>query len=426
MAEGSVNVELRLVLDKMLRQDIPAAKAAIRANMAAATSAAGGTPQQQTERTAQAMDKVAASTKKATTELEKQLRVWRELNKGGVAPGMKIVDASGRSSGPAGPGGWRAGATVPMSGGGLATAPGYFGPTPPRLPYSGPPPPVISGGGAGGGGANTALAAMGGFSGRFGMSGIATAARAGPAGAAIAAVVAALLAMRKAIHEVNEAMERARSLYAKQLTSGGLPGGFIARRAMMAEIVGVSEEQVFQYGEAVKRLNGQLKWSVYHTQRAVPELTATAYAFKVLAIDIKTVFMRIAVDLSPMLRQTAHGLSVLAKSVSVLYNAVMSNPMAKFMMRLAYNNSVMGAIARLGKSKDEGPMGAPESSAMRLQTSAWERMGLVIGTGPGSNYPRETAMNTRKAATYLESILRTMAPRGDTTSNVLLPKGNKP
>ena len=48
-----------------------------------------------------------------------------------------------------------------------------------------------------------------------------------------------------------------------------------------------------------------------------------------------------------------------------------------------------------------GEAPSPETSARRLQTSSWERMGLVLGAGGGQNYAKDTAANTKRIAEIL-------------------------
>ena len=56
----------------------------------------------------------------------------------------------------------------------------------------------------------------------------------------------ALMGLKKIVSETGSAFEYARSSYAKSLMSGGLGVGFSIRRAALADILGVSEKDVFK------------------------------------------------------------------------------------------------------------------------------------------------------------------------------------
>lgn len=417
---SEINVELRLLLDKFMRVDLPKAKAAIQATVGTAATGGGapgtsGGPAGAVDKAATAQNKLAASTRKATDELTRQLRAWRELHRGGIAPGMTIRTGAG---GTPGTGAWTPGAVVQMTGGGLASAAGaaalntairakghrlmpdwYLQQGAERAAGMGP---LFCGGGGGGGLSSQARRALGAFAGRFGLSGIGTAAGAGVVGVAAGAATAALLTLRSAAYRVADAMERARALYAKQLTSGGLPGGFVAYRSALAEVIGVGEDDVWQYGKAVSYLSKQLEWSSGRAAALTPELTATSWAFQVLKQDVRAAWMGIAHDLAPALQMVAKLGSVGARQLNL-----------KNLIGLALGpaqGSILGGLI----SKIPGAAApAPTVSAQRLQASAWERMGLVIGTGGGgTQYMRETAQATKRSASLLERIAGSLMVTG--------------
>lgn len=406
--QGEISVELRLLLDKMLRQDIPAAKAAIRANMQAALGASGGTPAA-TEKTAQAMDKVAQSTRRVNRELDEQLRRWRLLERFRTP---RIIEGGASTGG--GTGGWQPGATVAMTGGGLAT----------------PPPKGLGGGGP------TTLATMASNVIHAPLSSVAQTAVKAAAGLAALRVAVGLVAFafreitapaRAAAQLFRQMADAARTMYAKQLTSGGLPGGFVARRALLADVIGVGEDQVFQYGQAVDLVNKKLNFAVAVYKETTPSLTGVSYELRALGHDFKALGMLIANEVAPSVRKAVFGIRqvlesfgpYLAKAFRMALEAGIQAALAPTPL-LRYLKAVLPQLI-----PDPGAAGGPMASSMRLQASAWERMGLVIGSGPGSNYPRETALNTRRIHEGIQTLIKVVSPRGE-SAPAARPKGNRP
>lgn len=232
----------------------------------------------------------------------------------------------------------------------------------------------------------------------------------GPLAVAVFAAVAALVAFRRALDEVPPAMERARNMYAKQLTSGGLPGGFVAQQSALAGVLGVGEDNVWQYAQAVEYLNQRLAWSSKQIAATTPALAAAAWEFKVLEKNVQAAWMRMAHDLAPVLISVARGASIVVEALSNLREVMIRFiPMAQLLRLLPGG---------------EAPM--PTVSAKRFQPSAWERMGLVIGGGMGGiQYARDTEKNTRRTANAMERLLANVG-RGAAIVMSHLPLPNRP
>lgn len=314
-----------------------------------------------------------------------------------------------------------------------------------------------------------AINAIGATAGRFGLSGAGTALRAGPIGIAIAAAVAGLLAFGHAVRRVFDALEEARSRYAKQLSSGGLPGGFITSRSVLSEVIGVSEREVLQYGDAVTFLNERLKLSSAELTRTTRTLTAVAWNWRVVGVNIRALWAQIASALAPAMNMVAKALSAwiefireigfsegIAKAanlaISLLVGAlallvvpamagmtaiVALGDAIQYFVRQVMNSfyritgqadkisnedvfaETKKGLAAIGKmlgvlgrgSATEIAPGA-QASSRRLETSPWERMGLVMGSGMGLNPARETARNTRQTVQLLKKLVQqSAAPR---------------
>lgn len=421
---GEISVELRLLLTK-LKGDISAAAKQVKEGM----NAQVGQTATGTEKAATAQEKLTRKVKDTTRALKEQkeaaLAAWRASL---PAPVIRDLSRPASQSVPQ----YIAARTIISSRipyRPLKKMPFYHGSAPPVISPPIIAPPVIpASGGAGGSGINwnSAISGAGGFMGRFGLSGAASAMRAGPIGVAIAAVVVGLLAMRRALQETVNAMERARQLYARQLTSGGLSAGFVAHRSALANVLGVGEQEVYHYAGAIKGLSERMAWSSKITAENYRGATEASWAWKALGEDIKAAWMRVANDLGPALRALANGLSVMVRLFSDL-RQVFVDMAAKIPLLTANFRSmaslfaIAGTLAGGGSIKDalkagreafNSPFntgtvdaGNPPASARRLAVSAWERMGLVLGVGGGTNWAEQTAKNTRQLVTLLSRSL---------------------
>lgn len=263
-----------------------------------------------------------------------------------------------------------------------------------------------AGGGGGGGGLTpVGAAAMGGAAG-------------GIAGLIVTAIVKAFQAIVRAIaaaiQSLTNALNRAASLYAKQLQSGGLPGGFIAQRSALAGVMGVSEEQVYQYSDAVRSLNQRLSYSSKINAETNRSVTGAAWSMRILGEDFKALAMVAANSLAPAIRQLANLMHALMAGLGpIIVKGIVQIFKSAFEVGL---KMVAGSIAvnfMKGFLDKIDPGAAPNASvsSKRLQSSSWERMGLVIGQGVSSNPLKATELNTRRTALLLKDIKSFLAPR---------------
>jgi hypothetical protein len=258
-----------------------------------------------------------------------------------------------------------------------------------------------------------------------------------PFGAAIAGLATTVLGL-------NKAMQDARHLYAKSLTSGGLPFAFVAQRSAIASVLGVGEREVFHFGQSVSVLAGKLHWASKTMAETVRTNTMVAWNFKVAWENVSASFSTLVDELSPMLNKiaemtskAAQGTGEAVKTISEEVRAQMekAGPAAEFAKRwgLEIKNrepwedksvpiwrfqSTGGADVsakvmekyrrdfseqiKLIWNKDKAP--PAEAFANRYKTSPWERMGLVLGT-MGNNPQQETAKNTGKTVQLLQKYL---------------------
>jgi len=399
MASGKVSVELRLVLDK-LNADIKAAAASMRAGLSKdmSSTAAG------TEKAANAQTKLADEVKKANTALKDQVR---------------IIDGT-RSRKPTR-------FHIPWStdaGGGLATDPNaFFNPGRPKgAPGTAPPamfpiprPPVIPPSQSGIGLLGKAI--QGGLA-----SPLAIAAQVGAALAGLRVAIgliqyafrAMLIPVRALQRAFMMAAESARRLYARGLQSGGQGMGFIAQRSMLADTIGVSEEEVYSYGSAVRYLNGQLAFATNVAAGTNASLTATAWSLRVVQADLKALSSLLAYEISDAVRLLARMFHQLATEIAPVMSIIGKVIKTSLLTAMTLAATSLGpamavAFARIamkaGFGKDAPGMG---SEIKRMPFSAWEKMGLVVGTGGGNNFAQQTAQHTKKTSENTAKLIELM------------------
>lgn len=295
-------------------------------------------------------------------------------------------------------------------------------------------------GGAGGPPAGlSALSAMG-------IPYVSTLARAAftPWGIAIASAAVGLMAFKKAVRETAEAAERARQLYAKALSSGGLPLGFIAQRSNLARIMGVGEREVYGYAAAFTYLNEKVRWASRIQAETVRPLTALSWEWKILRMNLEATFSAIAVDAAPILQKFAQNLQLfvqgLRNTAFMVTELVRNSPTGRvtdmatrggsalnaFVAAIA-RGATTGAAFRAAREAASSPYGAnvnqapmPAAMANRTPGSMWERMGLVVGAG-GPSPAQRTAQHTGQMVVLLNRLVQMRAPMsGDRDLNFAL------
>ena len=386
MADGTVGIEARLLLQK-LQADIRAAAQMMKSGLSAG---AQGTAKE-TEKSATAMDKFTTATRRATSALrekrEAALAAWRAS-----VPAPNITDAS---IGAATRTKYGAGASIAMGGFGLATPAGL--PKPPAIP-----PPLPTG-----------ITSKGPFAGVLGQSIL--------LGGMLASVRVALGYMRFAVDALlapmkglaammKSSVESGRRTYTNAVMSGtGL--GFGAHRESIARVIGVGVQDIYQFGSAVANLSKQLREASIANARTAQDLAALSFQTGVLKENINALQNQFSAGLAPVLKDIATVVSKFTGAVvgmieqfSDAFKDMMEN-IAK--LALGMGNKWLGEIIRnfLAKLGAGGATAqAMDGSARRYQTSPWERMGLVLGQGPSGNHARETANNTRRMVALLQKL----------------------
>ena len=233
--------------------------------------------------------------------------------------------------------------------------------------------------------------------------------------AAATAVGLALKALGAVVSETTKAFENARQLYAKALTSGmGL--GFTAKRSMVANIMGVSETEVFRFGAQMAYLNPRLQQASEILAKTARPLTQVSWEFKILLADLSATFSEIANQATPALMGFIDALDLLIKKLNDHPNLI-NWGLAVVSPSIAYYKMVGQGLGHLlGTDKAQSKMPGITSWMKQLPASSWEKMGLQVGPN-ANNYAKQTAQNTRSMAKDLSTVARFILSHGGTVSN---------
>jgi len=411
MSDGEVKIDLRLMLDK-LKGDIAKAAKEISKGLAGLGVGGGGPGSGPGAAKPPAeIEAVTNSAKNATGALKLMVEQWRKARASGIEPGQVITGLEAGSEKPemldpakiwseqvAQIKQWRNQGLRGYNmqeffsgrnrGGGLATAP-------PVASGGGGVPPVI---GRGSGAAPTSLTSI--ISNFFNKN------LTGPQ-TVLAKFTGGLAALRVAFGLVSYAVsmvigalkmlvlnaaEAARKMYAAALQSGGLPVGFIARRNILAEVLGVGEQDVWQYGKAIQAVDLSVRKSTDTLARNNKVLTGVGWQTSALGIAFRALWSEIALGLAPITSILIAGFTGLAWILTDLFRA--ANLLMLPFRKLLEMMHIMIKVP------------TPTASAGRYPTSTFERQGLVVGSIGGGSPAMQTAKNTAKTSTLLEKILQ--------------------
>jgi hypothetical protein len=137
-------------------------------------------------------------------------------------------------------------------------------------------------------------------------------ARLGVAGIGVAAGFSLL---QKSIRETSAAYENARNIYAKSLVSG-LSIGFVTKRSLIAETLGVSENEIFRFGAALGYLAPKLSWASDTLAKTTIPLTAVSYQLKIMQKDFSALFALIAAQAAPVILNFVQAVSEMIKAMA--------------------------------------------------------------------------------------------------------------
>jgi hypothetical protein len=288
-------------------------------------------------------------------------------------------------------------------------------------------------------------------------------------GLLVAGATAAGLALKgfaKVVQETMAAYERARFLYAKSTTSGfGL--GAESRRTVLSSVIGIGDQDLLRFGAAIDYLSKKVEWSSSIMEKTAIPLTQVSWEFKLLGENTKAIFNQIAAAVAPAFGAFAEDLNsfleVLGKSeflkgAGEVFNVVLvalndviglieiavngfttgfriiADVLSIFIMDTLNLLSHIPGLKKLGGwdtsvakkdivdqstnllneanlvaknffGKSSKDMPAPQAFMKQLPASTWEKMGLVIGGGGGTNYQQHIAKNTAETNKLLSRLL---------------------
>jgi hypothetical protein len=235
---------------------------------------------------------------------------------------------------------------------------------------------------------------------------------AGTSGSAAAAAVltaaalgvgVALKGLMSVVRATAHAFEEAKKIYAKTMQSGGLPMGMVTQRSAVADAMGVSVEEMDRYANVVAYVGNTFKMSSEMLASTAPVLMGMSVNFSALGQDLKALGAELAYMLAPainavtiVIRGVILALAKIAEGFNWLFDQIYKG--LKWVIELFPGGKAV--TSKIGDIFRPTP-DQPDAATKRLPASAWEKMGLVIGTGAGANYAKDTAANTKRIAEIL-------------------------
>jgi hypothetical protein len=250
---------------------------------------------------------------------------------------------------------------------------------------------------------------------------------------AAGAATAALALFRSAINGATRAAEDAKRMYANSLMSGfGL--NFTTQRSQLAKVIGVGENEVFQFGTAVSILNDKLRNSTDILSKTNPTLTMLSWNASVLKSDFSALTAELSYDAAPAIELFIKSLDELVKWLtdhsSWITNELFGTPKERnaayarsaareyaekqsgqsslipwMFLSETYKQAYKKKYDEIIKSGATGPGAPPPIGYIKqMRASQWEHMGLVIGGAGGTNYNKNIDHNTKRMASILETM----------------------
>jgi hypothetical protein len=221
----------------------------------------------------------------------------------------------------------------------------------------------------------------------------------------------------KIVEEFGRTVENARQLYAKSLI-GGMGIQFTAKRSLMAQIMGVSETDVFRFGAQMEYLNPRLELASSILAKTTVPLTQLSWELKILNTDFEALVALLYSEVSPFVMGLVKIFDDVVKGVIRLERVFVG-----FIEGLAtgLSNVLLGQfgtiLAKLGIyivtlfGKSGGALPSPQAWMKQLPAGTWEKMGLVTGGG-GRNYQKEIAKNTADMAAGFKAFANAFRGHG--------------
>jgi hypothetical protein len=189
-----------------------------------------------------------------------------------------------------------------------------------------------------------------------------------------------------------------------------------AKRSLVAQIMGVSETEVFRFGQQLAYLNPRLESASRILAQTATPLTQVSWEWKILQTDLSATFALIADQATPALLGFTEAIDKLIKKLNDHPNAVAGATAGAFPGMTAIKIAGQGLGHLIGTDKMQAGMPSVSSWMKQLPASSWEKMGLVVGPY-SSNYAKETAKNTRQMAKDLSTLAKFVVGNGGKLGN---------
>ena len=242
---------------------------------------------------------------------------------------------------------------------------------------------------------------MGGAVGGFGASSPYVASGVLTVGAVAAGL--SLMALSNVAKTTAAAFDEAKRIYSATLRSGGLPLGMVTQRSAVAKAMGVSMEEMDHYANVVAQVGWKFRHSSEILASTAPALMMASVNMEAVKQEFKALGAVIADSIAPAVNLLAMSLQWLLAGVQALFKAFFDYMMTipRIFKGVLENLPFVGDTMKEAFAGLGGGVDTPEASTKRLPASSWEKMGLVIGTGAGANYAKDTAANTKRIAEIL-------------------------
>ncbi len=225
----------------------------------------------------------------------------------------------------------------------------------------------------------------------------------------------ALVPLRKFANEMERAASAAAKTYASAMGSGmGL--SMTIRRSSLAQIIGVSENDIFQFGAAIKYIQPQIAGAQKILRETNGPLTQLSWQFKILETNIGAMWAKLSVEFAPAVNEFATNMGILVKLITdnagliadAAKRIAKSNPLYWFHKLTQFEaNTWLGVNqSQVDKGFAHGTMPKPQAWMKQMPASTWEHMGLQVGGGGGTDYNRQTAMNTKETNSHLKELIK--------------------
>ena len=229
------------------------------------------------------------------------------------------------------------------------------------------------------------------------------------------AISESLSMMKRAVDSVTDSFEKSKKLYVGGAMSG-LGTRLQTQRTSIAGILGVSESDLMRFGDAYKYYSKELQGSLDIISKNARPLAETNMQWGALKVRIEAFGSSYAAAFKPAIDGFIQGLGDLiefltknAGKISTIVDRIMKASPLYWVAKAAQMAGAASAGANpfsgldAYKNAGKGQPGLPPQMK-QLSASSWEKMGLVIGGGGAANYPKQTADNTKRTVSLLQTI----------------------